>query len=245
MLGFLLGALAQVHVAGKDMDVFGERGPAEKAARETDAAGARFREIFGAAPRRGAVILTREGRPVPDRDKDRAYFAHGAKWIWRWEAGRGAEPDTTMAHELGHLWLLFWADGPEPKTRQYGSTLPDWIDEGFASLMEGETARRLYSGAAKRLVRDGTRLPLADLLGCIHPDSREKTDRPKAKDRLVFYTQSWSVVAFLEDRYGAAALRHLLEKIRSGKRVEDALGEKGLPKTLGDLDAEWEAWAAR
>lgn len=241
-----LAVLLQVHVAGEHVDVFGEAGAAEKAKGEADAAAARFKELFGVAPLRGAVVLTRDGRPAKDRKRDLAYTKNGAKWIWRWEPSKGAEPDETMAHELGHLFFVFWIHGTTPPAKkQYGSELPDWLDEGVACLLEGPRAREAYAAEVRRRARAGTTLPLAELFGGLHPISREESDVPRIEDRWLFYAQSWSVTAFLAEECGAAALRRVVATLRRGKRVQDALGAKGLPDSLEELEKRWKEWAAR
>jgi hypothetical protein len=236
--------LAQAHVAGRHADVFGEEEAARKAAGEAGAAGDRFRELLEVAPVRGAIVLTKDGKPAKDRQADVAYTRNGARWIWRWEPRRGAEPDETMTHELGHLWLTFWADGLEPpKVKRYGSSLPDWFDEGFASLLEGPKAHAAYAAAMKKRLVAGTAMPLGDLLECLHPDSREKSERKKATDRWLFYAQSYSVVAFIAEHLGAVAFRSVATKLKAGRELAAALGSDGLPGTLAEFESAWIDWA--
>jgi hypothetical protein len=237
--------LAQTHFAAKHADVFGEEEAAAKAGREIDAAGERFRDLIGSAPLRGAIVLTVKGKPEKDNAKDLTYARFGAKWIWRWEPKCGAEPDETMTHELGHLWLAFWADGTQPpRVKQYGSTLPDWVDEGFANLLEGPKAHKAYRDEVRRRAAAQTLLPLASLLGCVHPDSREKTEKPREQDRWLFYAQSYGFTAFLVDRAGAAGFRKLAALLKAGKPFAECLEATGLPATLEALEAVWKQWAA-
>jgi len=243
VMGSLLLALLLQQAAGEFMDVFGEMEAAGKAVKEADAAAARFKEIFGVAPLRGAIVLTTDGKPAKDRTKDLAYAKNGAKWIWRWEAKKGAEPDETMAHELGHLFLIFWIHGTTPPAPQYGSLLPDWLDEGVASLLECAAGHKGYAAEMRKRIAAETHLPLKDLFGCLHPDSREKSSKPKAKERWLFYAESWSVTAFLLERYGAKAMRHLVATLKEGKSMDTAMGAQGLPKSVADLETAWKAWA--
>lgn len=238
----LAAAAAQAHVAGRFIDVFGESEAAEKAAKEADAAARRFQELFATTPLRGAIVLTRDGHPVKDAKKDMAYTKNGAKWVWRWEQGKGQEPDETMTHELGHLWLIFWKDGTGLTVPQYGSSLPDWLDEGIANLLEGPRAHEAYRSGTRQRVEAGTHMPLTELFTCLHPGSREKSDRPKAKDRWLFYAQTYSITAFLAESCGADAFRHVVYTLKDGRKIEDALGHKGLPATLADLEKAWKAW---
>jgi hypothetical protein len=244
MIVLLAAALLQVRVGGDHLDVFGEKEAAGKASAEAEAAAARFVEIFGAAPPRGAIVLTKDGKPAKDKQKDLAYAKHGARWIWRWEAKKGLEPDETMTHELGHLFLIFWLHGETPPGPQYGSRLPDWLDEGVANVLEGPNAHAAYDGEMRKRVAARTHMPLTDLFACLHPQSRETSDRKKAEDRWLFYAQSWSVTAFLIDRGGIAAFRAIVSALKDGKKLETVLGTKGLPNTVADLEAAWMAWAA-
>ena len=234
-------------MGGDHLDVFGDKEPAEKASAEAEAAAKRFVELFGSAPLRGAIVLTTDGKPGKDREKDLAYAKHGAKWIWRWERGKGTEvrpegADETMTHELGHLFLIFWIHGITPPGQQYGSRLPDWFDEGVATVFEGPAAQTAYDAEMRKRVAASTHMPLSDLFACLHPDSREKSEKPKAKDRWLFYAQSWSVTAFLVDRFGAAGFRAIAINFKEGNKLESSLGLKGLPKTVADLESAWKKW---
>ena len=245
---FLLALLAMQdppRTAGRHMDLFGEPGVCAQARADADAAGDRFRELFGTAPLRGALLLT-NGRPDLKDVKYRnpALTRHGARWIWRWERTTAAERDEPMTHELGHLWLIFWADGPDARTaRRYGSSLPDWFDEGVACLLEGPKMHRAYAATMMRRVGGNSEMSLADLFACVHPDSKEETTKAKAADRWLFYSQSWSVSAFLADRLGADAFRRVAGALKAGKTFETALGGKGLPRDLADFENAWKEWA--
>ena len=244
LLAILLAVQEPPRFAGRCMDVFGDPETARLASADADAAGERFRGLIGAAPLRGALILT-NGRPdlkTPSREL-RPWTRHGAKWVWRWERTCGEKRDEYMTHELGHLWLIFWADGTkDPGVRRYGSSLPDWFDEAFACLLEGPVMQRAYAATARAKAEAGRAMPLEDLFTCIHPDSREDTEKEKARDRWLFYAQSWSVAEFLVRKYGADAFRHVAATLKAGRPFEAALGGRGLPKTLAEFEEAWTAW---
>jgi len=232
------------HTAGRHMDLFGDPEVCARAAADADAAGDRFRGLFGTAPVRGALVLT-NGRPgLKEAGRsDRAFTRHGARWIWRWERTTAQERDEHMTHELGHLWLIFWADGLDaPPARRYGSSLPDWFDEGFACLLEGPKMQRAYAATVRRRAAEGSVMALADLFACVHPDSKEETKKEKAADRWLFYSQSWSVAAFLAESLGADAFRRIAATLKAGRPFETALGGKGLPKDLAGFEDAWKAW---
>ena len=65
--------------------------------------------------------------------------------------------------------------------------------------------------------------------------------RVKARDRLLFYSQSWSVAAFIADRYGPKAFRHVAETLKAGRSFESALGAHGLPRGLPEFEEAWKA----
>jgi hypothetical protein len=240
----LLAMQEPPRTAGRHMDLFGDPEAGARAAADADAAGDRFRALFGAAPVRGAIVLT-NGRPdLKDRNsRSRAFMRFGARWIWQWERTTAEERDETMTHELGHLWLIFWADGLDARpARRYGSSLPDWFDEGVACLLEGPKMHRAYAATLKRRVDGGSAMSLEDLFACVHPDSKEETTKEKAADRWLFYSQCWSVAAFLADGLGADAFRRVAVALKTGRPFEKALGDKGLPKDLAGFEDAWKAW---
>jgi hypothetical protein len=210
-----------LQVAGEHVDVFGGKEEAAKLAKEADAAGARFRGILGTAPLRGAILVGKEMKSGPEHAKN------GAKWIWTWDPSGLYEG--AFAHELGHFWLIYWADGTQAKLTGYGSSLPDWIDEGFASLFDPPELRRSYAAEMKRRIAAGTHLKLEDLFGLLHPDSRGKGDR--CRDRFLFYAQSWSVAAWLEEK---GTLGRVLKDLKAGKKPAAA-----------DLEPGWTEWAGK
>lgn len=59
-------------------------------------------------------------------------------------------PEFVM-HELGHLLLFAYIDGAHPDSLDgYGSSLPDWVDEGVAMWMEPESlSRSRFENAGK------------------------------------------------------------------------------------------------
>jgi hypothetical protein len=211
-------------LAGRHADVFGDEAVAKRASRDADAAGDRFKEIFGVTPLRAAIVVAKE------RPADASLMKGGAKWIWSWSRKTGDDPDGDMMHELGHMWFIFWVDGTSrPKAKVYGSSLPDWIDEGVATLFDTEKTRAWYRRSLRSRLDDAPSLD--DFFACVHPDSREKgAEERRAKDRGQFYGQAHSVTAYLLEK---GELRKAIATMRQGRAVAT------------DFEKSWREWAAR
>jgi len=237
-------ALLQSSATGKHADIFGEEEAVKRAVKDADAAGERFREIFGVAPVKVAVILQKDGKPLPDTKADQACYKNGAKFIFRWEKKPGYDE---MTHELGHLWLLVWIDGlpkAPPREPRYGSTLPDWADEGVATLFDDEAMRARYRVDMRKYL-SGKVPSLDELFDSVHPESRQPgAEERRAKDRWLFYCQTNSVMEYVLEKHGAESLRHVIATLKKGKGMAPALGAKGLPKTVEELEKAWREWAS-
>lgn len=88
-----------------------------------------------------------------------------------------------LAHELSHVVL---ADAFAQ------SELPLWADEGMALLADGEQKQILHLGDLQMAAKNGSVLPLGELLA--------ENTAFNGKRTLIFYGQSLSVVKFLVDR---------------------------------------------
>ncbi len=210
---------ASQEAKGRSFDVFGpDRERARRIAREADHVSARFREWFGKEPPRGAILLGEGDR------KDRRLLAGGARWTWKWDGPEGA-----FLHELAHLLLVMTFGKKEGR---YGSVLPDWIDEGFASQFDPPSQRRAYARVAATAFRRDSWMRFPDLFETVHPDSREG-DTKKAGDRILWYAQTASVFRFLVSESGPEFFR-------------DAAGigmDRGLRRAAG-LEEDWKSWAS-
>ncbi|NQT92824.1 MAG: hypothetical protein HQ559_08685 [Lentisphaerae bacterium] len=133
--------------------------------------------------------------------------------------------DSLLPHEITHLVLREWIG-------ERGA-LPLWIHEGLAQWME-EVERGSPRRAAKQLLASGRAVPLRNM--------REPKlhDQPDAK-AVTFYTQSWSVVAFLIETYGRERFGKLCRQLRAGKSMDDALRftyPQSL-RTIEELQTRW------
>src|SRR5262245_24083481 len=195
LLALLL--LLQEHAAAKHSDSFASDAESAKAAaKDADIANERFKEIFGVTPVRLAMVVQKDGQPAPGNTA--RFTKHGAKSVIYWERRPGYDE---MTHELGHVWLLFWVDGPPkeaPKDNRYGSSLPDWLDEAGATIFDLEEMRQRYRADMRTYLKKDQAMPLAELFSCVHPQSQEKGKEDKrARDRWLFYCQTHSVLSFI------------------------------------------------
>ncbi len=132
--------------------------------------------------------------------------------------------ETVLPHEIAHLVMRDFL----------GRRLAVWLEEGVAQMYErGKHARAL--ALMRRLVPMGRYIPFATLDTL---DIRQERDSRKVE---VFYLQSVSIVGFLYEAYGAAALQDFFRAIRGGQTVEAALraGSGGRVRNLAELEAAW------
>lgn len=125
-----------------------------------------------------------------------------------------------VRHELTHVLTKLAGEGP------YGD-LPAWLDEGMATIAEGDwLARR--GGALQFAINNDQVLSLRSM--------ESPSNRPGFVD--IFYGQSAAVVLYLIQQYGADKMNELFRTFKEGSSVEDALDEVyGL--TRDELDNQW------
>ena len=138
----------------------------------------RFAQLTGTTAPAGGIVLSREGGMVAEAGR--------AEWRLQWptsarmrETARELELDevevsreweTTLPHELGHLMLAanLFRDGLPHAAEEYGTPLPDWIDEGAGIWMEPEPSRAERLRQAVTLANAAT-VSLGELLRARHP----------------------------------------------------------------------------
>ncbi len=127
----------------------------------------------------------------------------------------------TLRHEIAHL-LVGEAE------RRGRHEVPLWFNEGVAVWSSGKLPRydvRAY----RRAVASGQLRPVEQLKHRFPSDPRQ---------RGIAYEQSESVVRYIADRHGAAAVRRILQGVASGRSfpaaVRDAIGQ-----TVAALEADW------
>ena len=131
--------------------------------------------------------------------------------------GVGIDPGLIL-HESAHL-LLHQHMGAR------ALSLPDWLDEGFASYVEPDS--RPYSGRSLA----GTGMPLHTM-----------TRTPGKPDAIgMFYLKAESVVAYLIEEHGADQFRAFLDHLRRGRTVDAALTATYGFDTRG-FESRWAGW---
>jgi tetratricopeptide (TPR) repeat protein len=110
---------------------------------------------------------------------------------------------------------------------------PHWLNEGLAEY-EG---RRQWSPPLRLLTaasEEGRLIPWSELSGRISAAG-------SAEEAVLAYEQSYSIVAYLVDRYGFWRIRRLLSALADGRPGEEAL-ERECRATLPQLAHRWEEW---
>ena len=128
-----------------------------------------------------------------------------------------------IPHELTHL-MTFVATTPN-----YPS-VPRWLDEGLATLNEGEPDST-QALAVQEALANNKLIPLATLCGAFPTD---------ASAALLAYGQSRNVVQHIIDEYGSTGIQALLAAYRDGATCEGGV-ERGLNTTLTGLELKWRA----
>jgi hypothetical protein len=126
-----------------------------------------------------------------------------------------------MVHEMVHLLMSEAVDSA------FG-IVPAWLNEGLATYFESETHAR--KATVERSARDGSLLSLRTM--------NRVPGRPD--DVRTFYAQSWSVVKYMIDTFGAERMASLLGFINGGSGISEAI-QQAYGTTIADLEADWKA----
>ena len=110
-----------------------------------------------------------------------------------------------VRHELTHVLTKLAGEGP------YGD-LPAWLDEGVATIAEGDWRSR-RGGALQYAINNDLVLSLRSM--------ESPSNRPGFVD--IFYGQSAAIVTFLITEYGQERMNDLFQAFKQGMSVEDAL----------------------
>lgn len=131
---------------------------------------------------------------------------------------------TTVAHELAHLVV-----------GQYGRSCvgggrPTWLEEGFATYAEGGSESSSLA-EIRNAISDNTLAPIRSLTGAF-PAHGESAG--------LAYSQSYSIVEYMLDTYGAGQMQQLILTLAEGESYDDAL-QLVYGLTMDSLEVEWRA----
>lgn len=217
---------------------------------------ARFAELFGGPVPPVRIQLTRSAGYRIGTDDE------GAAVLWPTSAtmeasmGRGhvsLQWREVLPHEMAHALLTarFFAETEIPDS-EYGTPLPDWLDEGIAIWAEPPESRAERIAQARALPLG--RQSLAAILGSPHPAMandaawrmREGAAPPTDDEALwAFYPQSIGVLAFVMESGGPEALGALMERLLSAvvpPGVDLLSGLPGMPQDAAGVLEAWDAW---
>ncbi|MFQ5472367.1 MAG: peptidase MA family metallohydrolase, partial [Dehalococcoidia bacterium] len=127
----------------------------------------------------------------------------------------------TLRHELTHVVTAVAGESA------FGE-LPAWVDEGTA--VYGQTNPGGFESAIDSAIGRGNVLSVPSITS--YPGDPNKV--------TLFYGESWSLVSYLIDTYGAEQYAALFAEVKSGKRIDPALvAVYGFDQ--GGLEDEWRA----
>jgi len=137
---------------------------------------------------------------------------------------RNIDLESLIAHEIAHVLL------GAPLKR----SPPRWFDEGVA----------MYESREWRFW-DQTLLSWANLNRSIIPLSKlEKNFPTNRKKEELAYTESFSAIAFMIERFGKAKLKEIISNLAGGKSFEKAI-KASLRISKKKFEKEWKKWVKK
>lgn len=226
-----------------------------------EAARARFTELFGEpAPAARVVLRPRIGYRVATQGRLAVAFWPTTKVLEEQFGGGDAATArvedqwrNVLPHEITHALLAahFFGDEREPRRAGYGTPFPDWFDEGAAIWAESGDNREVRLEDFRNLPEEWK--DLRGILAMPHPAvgnaaafaARDGGPIPRDRALWAFYPQSFAVVSFVYEAGGQAAVRELARRLVEDPADLEALaGLPGLPETMDEVVAAWDAWRA-
>lgn len=254
----------------------------EQARPELEFAAAQFKKYFGVTAPKIAVVLSNDQRgALPVVGDVAAKGLPVLNWLTdaAWASQHGGvvthSESHILPHEACHLFLVTYVNQKITKERagakapsHYGHPqIPDWFDEGVASLCE----RPDMQARRRAKLKEGlsNRLPLDELFTMAHPLAGGIPVRPAAgappmttkpgtrvgavtfsgsqlpqemvAKAVTFYAQVFSVIDYLSRAAPPESIRVMADRMAAGASTRQALAEiKGLPPA----DALESAWLA-
>lgn len=130
----------------------------------------------------------------------------------------------TVAHELTHLIVGQFGRSC------VGGSRPTWLEEGLASVAEGDPGSRIANDL-ERAQTDDSFLPLRSLNGVFPAHDSAAS---------LAYSQSYSVVQYLLDTYGEAPMQTLILTLAEGLGYDEAL-QQTYGFNVDGLETAWRA----
>jgi Peptidase MA superfamily len=124
----------------------------------------------------------------------------------------GGDPgvNNTTAHELSHLVVHLATNN----LLIGGVSIPAWLDEGL-SMYNQESVERGYTDALDRAIQANALISIQSM-----------SSVPGQSDQVIlFYGEAYSVVKYLNEKFGKEQMQKLLSVFKRGSAVDDALKE--------------------
>jgi hypothetical protein len=252
----------------------------ELARPEMEFAAAQFRKYFGVTAPKIAVVLSNDQRgALPVVGDVAARGLPVLNWLTdaAWAAQHGGVPTHSeshiLPHEACHLFLVTYVNEKITKERagakaptHYGHPqIPDWFDEGVASLCERPEMQARRRAKLKENLTN--RMPLDELFTMAHPlaggipvrsmpGGVPSTMKPGTRvgaitfsgsqlppemvaKSITFYAQVFSVIEYLAGTAAPESMRVLADRMAAGATTRQALADvKGLPSAEA-LETAW------
>ena len=271
------------HLATESYELYApSKSDIEQARAELEFAASQFRKYFGVTAPKIAVVLSNDQRgALPVVGDVVAKGLPVLNWLTdsAWAAQHGGvathSESHILPHEACHLFLVTYVNGKITNERagakapsHYGHPqIPDWFDEGVASLCERPDMQAGRRAKLKETL--ASRMPLDELFTMAHPlaggipvrsapGAAPTTMKPGTRVGAVtfsgsqlpqemvaravtFYAQVFSVIDYLSRTGAPESMRVLADRMAAGATTRQALGGvKGLPSP----DALESAWLA-
>lgn len=138
--------------------------------------------------------------------------------------GNKPEFGRVIPHEISHQVLFHATENPF-------SLPPLWFDEGLATHYQTGGTSHYPAMVWEATQRDA----LFDIT------SLNASFPFQPAQASLAYASSWSIVAFIEQTYGAEGIAALIDSFSQGFSVDDAI-EQALGMSASELNADWHQW---
>ena len=137
----------------------------------------------------------------------------------------------TLAHEFIHLVI----------SKRTKNAIPIWLHEAIAKYFESiwnGAAGRALSPYGEKLLKEATEKRDWISFAQMHPSMAKL---PTQKDAALAFAEVFTVVEFLEKRYGNGVIAKILRAVGNGKSLEGSL-KKITGLTIKTLESKWQRY---